>query len=97
MATWLIYGANGYTGSLIAREAARRGLEPILAGRNAEAVAAFGRAIARGDRDPGTWYSRGVCRLRLGDRTGAVEDFHATLRLDPSNAAAQAELQALGG
>ena len=23
--TWLIYGANGYTGELIAREAARRG------------------------------------------------------------------------
>jgi len=36
--TWMIYGANGYTGELIAREAARRGLKPILAGRNAEAV-----------------------------------------------------------
>jgi short subunit dehydrogenase-like uncharacterized protein len=34
----LIYGANGYTGALIAREAAARGLRPILAGRNAEAV-----------------------------------------------------------
>ncbi len=31
---WLIYGANGYTGELIAREAARRGMRPILAGRN---------------------------------------------------------------
>ncbi|MDP1539089.1 MAG: saccharopine dehydrogenase NADP-binding domain-containing protein [Moraxellaceae bacterium] len=31
---WMIYGANGYTGELIAREAARRGLFPILAGRN---------------------------------------------------------------
>jgi short subunit dehydrogenase-like uncharacterized protein len=36
--TWMIYGANGYTGELAAREAARRGLKPILAGRNAEAV-----------------------------------------------------------
>ena len=35
---WLIYGANGYTGKLIAREAKARGLAPILAGRNAEAL-----------------------------------------------------------
>ncbi|MDH3255149.1 MAG: saccharopine dehydrogenase NADP-binding domain-containing protein [Acidobacteriota bacterium] len=34
----LIYGANGYTGELIAREAKERGLEPILAGRNRQAV-----------------------------------------------------------
>ena len=33
---WLIYGAYGYTGELIAREAVRRGLQPILAGRRAE-------------------------------------------------------------
>lgn len=32
--TWMIYGAYGYTGELIAREAARRGLKPVLAGRN---------------------------------------------------------------
>jgi short subunit dehydrogenase-like uncharacterized protein len=38
---WLIYGATGYTGELIAREAARRGEKPILAGRNASAVAAL--------------------------------------------------------
>ena len=31
---WLIYGAYGYIGALIAREAAKRGLTPILAGRN---------------------------------------------------------------
>ena len=35
---WLIYGANGYTGQLIAREACRRGLKPILGGRNEAAV-----------------------------------------------------------
>jgi short subunit dehydrogenase-like uncharacterized protein len=35
---WLIYGANGYTGRLIAREAVRRGLSPILAGRNENAI-----------------------------------------------------------
>lgn len=33
MSDWLLYGANGYTGELIAREAVRRGLRPLLAGR----------------------------------------------------------------
>src|SRR5258706_11746516 len=33
--TFLIYGANGYTGELITRFAAEKGLKPILAGRNA--------------------------------------------------------------
>jgi len=37
-AAWLIYGANGYTGRLIAREARRRGLVPIVAGRNSQSV-----------------------------------------------------------
>lgn len=35
---WMIYGANGYTGRLAAREALRRGMRPVLAGRNGEAV-----------------------------------------------------------
>lgn len=35
---WLIYGANGYTGELIAREAVARGLTPVLAGRDEAAV-----------------------------------------------------------
>ena len=30
---WMIYGANGYTGHLVAVEAKRRGLNPVLAGR----------------------------------------------------------------
>lgn len=38
MPRFLIYGANGYTGELVAREAVRRGLAPVLAGRGAEAV-----------------------------------------------------------
>lgn len=41
MASFLIYGANGYTGSLIAEEAVRQGHSPILAGRDATAVAAL--------------------------------------------------------
>lgn len=35
---WLLYGASGYTGEIIAREAVQRGLKPILAGRTREAV-----------------------------------------------------------
>lgn len=39
--TFLIYGANGYTGELITRFAAERGLKPILAGRNANKIEAM--------------------------------------------------------
>jgi short subunit dehydrogenase-like uncharacterized protein len=35
---WMIYGANGYTGELIAREAVNRNLRPVLAGRTAVKV-----------------------------------------------------------
>ena len=38
---WMIYGATGYTGRLIAIEALKRGLKPTLAGRNAEKVSAM--------------------------------------------------------
>lgn len=38
---WLIYGAYGYTGELIVQEAVRRGLHPVIAGRNAEKLAAL--------------------------------------------------------
>jgi short subunit dehydrogenase-like uncharacterized protein len=43
--SWLLYGANGYTGSLIAREAVRRGLAPILAGRARAPVEALAREL----------------------------------------------------
>jgi short subunit dehydrogenase-like uncharacterized protein len=42
---WLIYGANGYTGELIAREAVRRGQHPILAGRNREAIESLAKEL----------------------------------------------------
>jgi short subunit dehydrogenase-like uncharacterized protein len=38
MKNFLIYGANGYTGELIAREAVKRGLQPILSGRSQNKV-----------------------------------------------------------
>lgn len=40
---FLIYGANGYTGELITRFAAERGLKPMLAGRNREKIEALAK------------------------------------------------------
>lgn len=42
---WIIYGANGYTGELIAREAVRQGLKPTLAGRNKAKVEAIAQEL----------------------------------------------------
>jgi saccharopine dehydrogenase (NAD+, L-lysine-forming) len=39
--SWMIYGANGYTGELVARLAVSRGERPVLAGRNAAAIGAL--------------------------------------------------------
>ncbi len=41
----LIYGANGFTGALIAERARDRGLRPVLAGRSREAVEAIGARL----------------------------------------------------
>lgn len=43
--SFLIYGANGYTGRLIAQEAMSRGHRPILAGRNGAQVEALGAEL----------------------------------------------------
>jgi short subunit dehydrogenase-like uncharacterized protein len=45
MKNFLIYGANGYTGELVAREAVRRGLKPILAGRSRNAIEPLAREL----------------------------------------------------
>lgn len=42
----LIYGAYGYTGRLVAREAVDRGLRPVLAGRDAERLETMGEALS---------------------------------------------------
>lgn len=44
VARWMIYGANGYSGRLIAIDAVRRGLRPVLAGRSG-AVATLADAL----------------------------------------------------
>ena len=45
MDRYMIYGATGYTGRLIAREAARRGQRPLLGGRSHDALAALGEEL----------------------------------------------------
>jgi short subunit dehydrogenase-like uncharacterized protein len=45
MMPWLIYGANGYTGELIAREAIARGMKPVLAGRSREKIEPLAREL----------------------------------------------------
>jgi len=50
MPGFLIYGANGYTGTLIAREAVARGHRLVLAGRNAEALATLAGDLGLGSR-----------------------------------------------
>jgi short subunit dehydrogenase-like uncharacterized protein len=56
--SYLIYGATGYTGELIARAGVARGHRPILAGRNAATVGALAQELsiesrAFGVDDPG--------------------------------------------
>jgi short subunit dehydrogenase-like uncharacterized protein len=46
MTEWMIYGANGYSGELIAREAARQGLRPILAGRSGTVLSALAAELS---------------------------------------------------
>lgn len=41
----LIYGAYGYTGELVARQAVSEGLSPVLSGRNASKVAALAQTL----------------------------------------------------
>ncbi|MBA3766731.1 MAG: saccharopine dehydrogenase NADP-binding domain-containing protein [Acidobacteria bacterium] len=42
---FLLYGANGYTGELVARMAKERGLRPILAGRDARKIEPLANAL----------------------------------------------------
>jgi saccharopine dehydrogenase (NAD+, L-lysine-forming) len=44
-ATWLVYGAYGYTGRLVVDRALELGERPVLAGRNADALEAMSAAL----------------------------------------------------
>ena len=43
--SWLLYGANGYSGELTARAAVAAGLTPVLGGRSRAALEALGREL----------------------------------------------------
>lgn len=45
MHDWMIYGATGYTGKLVAEEAVQRGHKPLLAGRSPEKLKALAQAL----------------------------------------------------
>ena len=69
MNDWMIYGANGYTGELIAREAVSRGLRPVLAGRNQAAVAGLAGELGLESRifslDGGPGLLEGISGMRV--------------------------------
>lgn len=46
MKKWMIYGANGYSGKLIAQHARTQGFDPILAGRNEQSVQALAKELS---------------------------------------------------
>jgi short subunit dehydrogenase-like uncharacterized protein len=50
LATCLVYGAYGYTGELISRQAAREGARPVLAGRSRVKVAALAEELGLSHR-----------------------------------------------
>ncbi|HEX2743905.1 MAG TPA: saccharopine dehydrogenase NADP-binding domain-containing protein [Streptosporangiaceae bacterium] len=43
--SWMLYGAAGYTGTLIAEHARQRGHQPVLAGRSAPGVTALAERL----------------------------------------------------
>ena len=44
-ASWMVYGSYGYTGELIVREAMKRGMQPVLAGRDGARVREQAQAL----------------------------------------------------
>ena len=66
---WLIYGATGFTGRLVAEEALRRGHHPVLAARSAEKLGALAGSLGLDSI---------AFDLQGGDRLARIlEDFQA--------------------
>jgi short subunit dehydrogenase-like uncharacterized protein len=66
----VIYGANGYTGALIARRAAAKGVAAVLAGRDARAVTALAEELGLPHRVFGLDDAKAIAVALQG--TGAV-------------------------
>jgi predicted Zn-dependent protease len=67
------------------------------AGRAAEAVPYFERAVAAGVESPVVWNSLGFARLESGNNPGAIDALHRSLRVKPGQPDIVAMLQKLEG
>ena len=67
----------------------------LAAGRPAEALAAFGRALALSPRDAMNISNRGAALMFLGQLDVARQDFEKALDLDPCQWNARINLKAL--
>ena len=68
MKKWLIYGANGYTGQLIAQQAKQLGMTPIVAGRSAsihEVGARLGLAVRQFNLNNAAELAAGLADVQL--------------------------------
>jgi len=68
--SWVLYGAYGYTGQLLAEEAVRRGHRPLLAGRSAEKLEPLAKRLDLPFRAVGLDDAAGLRALLAGQ--GAV-------------------------
>ena len=73
MGDFLIYGATGYTGTLIAEHAVERGLSPVLAGRRADAVRSLAERLGLRYRV----FSLGIRRALVEGLDGMAAVLHA--------------------
>lgn len=71
------------------------GTAALQAGRFAEAVEAFGKALAANPRDATTWLNQGVALQGLRDPAGAEKSFRKAVELAPTNARAHYNLGSL--
>lgn len=65
-------------------------------GQLTEAAASHDRAVASEDANAGTFYERGMFRLRSGDRSGAVDDLTEAMRRSPAWPEPRQALASLG-
>ncbi|MFN8355665.1 MAG: tetratricopeptide repeat protein [Spirosomataceae bacterium] len=62
-----------------------------------KALAAYNEAIDKyGNKEPQHLYNRGMLRLSMNDRNGAIQDLQKVLQVSPTNVQAKQQLQNLG-
>jgi tetratricopeptide (TPR) repeat protein len=71
----------------------RRGLCYVKINDYPHALEDYNTIIATGGKKETTLYDRGVIKLNMGDKTGAIQDFEEALRLNPGFEQAQKALE----